>query len=243
MKILELLLSTMPRDKTLGTANPRIGILKNRINACVDKLYDPNISKSAQDFLKFKIQQDVETLKDCINEEVSEKLEVYSRKTGLRVGGPYSTRARARNVVDKKDNEYGGYIHGIRPYGSQSSGSLSEAVHKLPLSNDDFKVLKEIMENPIPASVAHIFINDVINDDELNDQINSIAESKPGEDIRFLIAEWVKRVMPDQLPRFRDENNTEIRQQGILSPIHGYDPAYYTGQNPSITGNAFGRFN
>ena len=38
-------------------------------------------------------------------------------RNSRQVGGPYSSKQRARNVVDKKDNEYGGYAHQIRPYG------------------------------------------------------------------------------------------------------------------------------
>ena len=36
---------------------------------------------------------------------------------GMKVGGPYKSKQRARNVVDKKDNEYGSYVHRIREYG------------------------------------------------------------------------------------------------------------------------------
>lgn len=38
---------------------------------------------------------------------------VINHKTGMQVGGPYSTAQRARNVMDRKDNEYGGYAHKI----------------------------------------------------------------------------------------------------------------------------------
>ena len=37
------------------------------------------------------------------------------RRTGDKVGGPYKSIQRARNVLDKKDNEYGAYVHTIRP--------------------------------------------------------------------------------------------------------------------------------
>ena len=39
--------------------------------------------------------------------------EVINRKTG-QVVGTYSTKARARTAVDKKDNAYGAYIHSVR---------------------------------------------------------------------------------------------------------------------------------
>lgn len=39
--------------------------------------------------------------------------QVINRKTGF-VVGTYSTKQRARNAVDKKDNEYGAYVHSIR---------------------------------------------------------------------------------------------------------------------------------
>lgn len=42
------------------------------------------------------------------------KYEVYDRRDGRKVGGPYSTRQRARSVRDKKDLEYGAVRYGIR---------------------------------------------------------------------------------------------------------------------------------
>lgn len=39
------------------------------------------------------------------------------RRRGQMVGGPYKSKQRARNVVDKKDNEYGSYVHQVKPYG------------------------------------------------------------------------------------------------------------------------------
>jgi hypothetical protein len=34
----------------------------------------------------------------------------------MQVGGPYKTKQRARNRVDKKDNEYGAYVHHIKEH-------------------------------------------------------------------------------------------------------------------------------
>lgn len=39
--------------------------------------------------------------------------QVINRKTNTIVG-TYSTKQRARNAVDKKDNAYGAYVHSIR---------------------------------------------------------------------------------------------------------------------------------
>ena len=40
----------------------------------------------------------------------------YGLKRGEMVGGPYSTKQRARNSADKKDSAYGGYVHRVMPY-------------------------------------------------------------------------------------------------------------------------------
>ena len=119
--------------------------------------------------------------------------------------------------------------------------AIAEAVHKLPLSNDDFILVKKIMERPIPAAVAPIYIMEIIDDDELNDQLRSLEESEPGRDVRPLIAEWFNRVMPDQMHRFNGEEISKNQREGLLSPIHGYDPKMYKGTNDPITGDAFGR--
>lgn len=175
------------------------------------------------------------------NTEVPEQYEVYDRKTGLKVPGkgPYSTRQRARNVVDKLDNIYGGYRYGHRLVAAQPT-SISEAVRKLPVSNEDFDVVQELMERPIPAAIAPIYIHEIIDDDELNDTLTELENSNPGMDVRPVIAEWFKRVMPDQLYRFSGESPT-TNQLGLMSVIHGYDPHMYAGTNNPITGNAYGR--
>lgn len=120
--------------------------------------------------------------------------------------------------------------------------AVAEAVRKLPLSNDDFDLVKKVMEKPIPAAVAPIYILEIIDDDELNSQLLELEDSKPGLDVRPLIAEWFRRVMPDQMIRFEDQEVDHNQRIGLLSPIHGYDPKMYKGTNEPITGNAYGRF-
>jgi hypothetical protein len=41
------------------------------------------------------------------------KFQVYNRRNG-KVAGEYGTRLRALRAVDKADNRYGAYAHGIR---------------------------------------------------------------------------------------------------------------------------------
>lgn len=43
------------------------------------------------------------------------KYHVINRKTGETVGS-YFNKTRARNEVDKRDNEYGGYAHFIKEH-------------------------------------------------------------------------------------------------------------------------------
>jgi len=119
--------------------------------------------------------------------------------------------------------------------------SVTEAVHKLPLSDKDFELVKQMMTRPIPAAVAPIYISEIIEDDELNDQLFELENSDPGRDVRPLIAEWFNRVMPDQMYRFIGSERSDNQQKGILSPIHGYDPKMYKGTNDPVTGDAFGR--
>lgn len=119
--------------------------------------------------------------------------------------------------------------------------AVAEAVHKLPLTDKDFDLVKQVMERPIPAAIAPIYISEIIDDDELNDQLRTLEETEPNRDVRPIIAEWFDRVMPDQMHRFVGSQRSENQEKGILSPIHGYDPKMYKGTNDPITGNAFGR--
>ena len=89
--------------------------------------------------------------------------------------------------------------------------------------------------------MAHIYLNEIIDDDELRDQIKSIEDVTPSRDVRSLIFDWIKRVMPDEMYRFTDDIPSMNQRKGLLSPIHGYDPKFYRGTNDPITGNAYGR--
>lgn len=121
--------------------------------------------------------------------------------------------------------------------------TIAEAIYKLPLTPADFDLIKQLMEKPIPAIVATLFISEVIEDDELTDQFNSLEETDPGRDIRPLIVEWINRVMPDQMHRFGQETASEFQRKGTLSPIHGYDSKTYKGSGGVETsGNAYGMF-
>lgn len=249
MRILEILLPKSIRDKDLSphTVN-KIDAIQKRMTSYVDKLCSPHLSPAGREFLKLKLKDDYDKLKDVLSQakEVVEseevpvpisplKYEVYDRKTGLRVSGPYSSKNRARRVVDKKDNEYGAYRYGVRP------APLTEAVHKLPLTTEDFDLVKDLMSKPIPAAVAPIYIQEIIEDDEFSDQLRSIEDTDPGRDVRLLVVEWFRRVMPDQMYRFSEEERDKSHRDGTLSPIHGYDPRMYRSDNSPITGNAFGK--
>jgi hypothetical protein len=250
MRVYEILLPKGVYDKNLqGKQVQDLQMLKKRMDTYVDRIMDPSTSSAAREFLKTKLKDDYHTLKDALrshgvdtiaeNEHVI-KYEVYDTKTGEVVGGPYSSRIRARRVADKKDNEYGAYKYGVREI-----KALNEAVRKLPLIDKDFDLLKELMEKPIPAIIAPIYINEVIDDDMFNGELESLGETDPGRDVRPLIVEWIRRVMPDQMHRFGQEVANMTQRKGVLSPIHGYDMHIYSRGSDSGTGssgNAYGKF-
>lgn len=248
MKIVEIILPKKDVDYELSPQIvQQIDFLKSRMNSYVDKIMDPRTSSAGKEFLKSRLRDDYYELRGLVkpqhfvaeNDPEPVMYEVYDRKTNQVVGGPYKTKQRARQAVDKKDLEYGAYRYAYRPIKSQK---VMEAVHKLPLTDKDFELVKELMENPIPAVIAPIYIHEVIDDDELNDQIRSVEENYPNKDIRPLIAEWLERVMPDQMGRFKNQAQSERSRMGMISPIHGYDPKMFKGSSQPITGNAYGRF-
>lgn len=246
MRIVEILLPKGTKDRSLSPQHLRqIDMLQQRMDSYVDKIADPKTSLQGREFLKSRLRDDYYELKELLPHihqvaENTEQYEVYDRKTGEKVSGPYATAKRARGVRDKKDLEYGAVRYGVRPVGSKNS--VMEAVRKLPLSNEDFDMVKKMMEKPIPAAVAPIYILEYIDDDEFNDQLLELENSNPGLDVRPLIVEWFRRVMPDQMIRFEDQEVDHNQQIGLFSPIHGYDPKMYKGTNEPITGNAYGRF-
>lgn len=243
MKVLEILLPQHLRDKDLSSKKvSRLGSLQAKMDQCVDRILNPATSNNGKDFLKQQLNAHYTEFKKEIGNTQSvanvpaEKFEVYDHRTGERVSGPYSDAKRARTAREKKDLVYGAVRYGVRPV-----KKISEAVHRLPLSNNDFDALKEMMNKPIPATIASIYIQDLIVDDEFTDQLNALSEENPGMDIRPFIVEWIDRVMPDQMYRFRQGFVVPDKEKGLYSVLHGYDPQAYKGTNDPITGNAFGR--
>jgi hypothetical protein len=129
---------------------------------------------------------------------------------------------------------------GIGKHRCIPKSTVNEAVTRIPITNDDFKLVMKVMERPIPAAIAPIYISQIIEDDELNDQLFSLEDSQPGLDVRPIIAEWFNRIMPDQMYRFTGDEQTSAQKNGVLSLIHGYDSHNYKGTNDPITGDAFG---
>lgn len=257
MRILELLLPKNAKDKDISPKHTqRIDLLQKRMDKYVDKIGDPNTSAKGREFLKAKLKDDYDELRGVIKNAIEESsdlppvepiqpeptYEIVDSKTGKVLGKPYNSRSRARARVDRLDNEYGGYRFKVRRVGGGDllESKLNEAVHKLPLTNEDFELVRTLMNRPIPAVVAPIYIQELIDDDEFNDMLNEFAENEPGMDVRQHVVEWLKRVMPDQMYRFNDVTQTEKQKLGQTSVIHGYDPHMYHGSNEPITGDAYG---
>jgi hypothetical protein len=248
MKILELLLPKSLVDRDLSpTITKEIDILQQRMDQYVDKIQDPATSSAGKEFLRDKLRSDYDSLKTALKlretseESPAKEWEVYDTKTNKVVGGPYSSVSRARLARDKKDIKHGAIRYQVREIGGNS---IMEAVTKLPLTNADFDLVKTVMQRPIPAVIASIYISDIIEDDELNDMIASLEDTEPDRDIRPLIVDWFRRVMPDQMHRFGQEVAGEQQRQGVLSVVHGYDPKMYKGGTDTGTessGNAYGR--
>jgi hypothetical protein len=258
MRILEILLPN-GADRSISPKHiQQIDALQKRMDIYVDKIMDPKTSLQGKEFLKSRLRDDYHELKNTIAHvhEIAEEglppvepiqptqaYEVVDSKTGKVMGKPYNSRSRARGRADKLDNDYGAYRYKVRRVGGPDlfEGQLTEAVHKLPLTEEDFELVKALMSRPIPAVIAPIYVQEIINDDEFNDMLNEFAEMEPGMDIRPHVVEWMKRVMPDQMYRFTDSPQTEKQKLGQESVIHGYDPHMYHGSNEPITGNAYGR--
>ena len=248
MNILELLLPKNFDRKLPAKQAARLDMLQQRMNAYVDKICDQNTSPRGREFLKAKLKDDYIEMKKHIielegiseSEEPARKYVVYDRQTG-KVVGEYSSARRARLARDKKDIQYGAVRYAVRP--ADEKPKVQEAIHKCPITDDDFKVLKEIMERPIPAAIAPIYIQDIIEDDELNDQLLSLEEDQPNRDVRPLIADWVNRVMPDQMYRFKEDEHDPNIARGILSPLHGYHQKDFKSQGgEAIMGDAYGQY-
>ena len=256
MRIIEILLPRGSNDRSLSSKQVQnIQMLQQRMNSYVDRIMDPKTSLQGKEFLKARLRDDYYDLKDAmkpisidivaenIDAAPPQKYEVIDIKTKEVVGGPYSSRQRAMRAADKKDLAYGAIRYRVQPVGGDSK--VMEAVHKVPLTNEDFDLVKELMERPIPAAIAPIYLLEIFEDDEFSDMMLELEESDPGRDVRPLVVEWFKRVMPDQMHHFGQEVATYKQKMGMYSPVHGYDPDIHKGGNMTDTessGNAYGYF-
>jgi hypothetical protein len=113
--------------KDLNLAGQPVGII-NRILKILGIVKDV-VSEDAtfKRFVEAPIEADADKLKaetaspklsvskaDLGREKTGQLYEVYNRKTGKVVGGPYQTRSTARSGADRNDNKYGGYAHDVR---------------------------------------------------------------------------------------------------------------------------------
>lgn len=143
-----------------------------------------------------------------------------------------------RLIPNWETSQDGGVFYVKKPQAT----AVMEAVHKVPLVEEDFEMIKDMLEHPIPATISLAYIHEVIVDDELTDVLELLQESEPDRDVRPLIVEWIRRVMPDQLWRFGVGEQTTRSRMGTLSPIHGYDPKMYKPNPTEASGNAYGKF-
>lgn len=119
---------------------------------------------------------------------------------------------------------------------------VAESVNRVPLTDKDFEAFRELFNKPIPAAVARIYTEGVIDDDSLTDEFSILEETDPSRDVRPLISDWFNRVMPDQIYRLTDEVPSKRLKMGVMSPIHGYDNRQYSQSRfGNSSGNAYGR--
>ena len=170
--------------------------------------------------------------------------EVVDSRTGKVMGKPYTSKSRARARADKLDNDYGAYRYKVRKVGSDFmiENQLNEAVHRLPLTDGDFEIVKQVMSHPIPAVIAPIYLQEILDDDEFSAMLQEWEETSPAMDVRPHVVEWFKRVMPDQMHRFLNNEQTMKQKMGLQSVIHGYEPDDYHGASEESSGNAYGRY-
>ena len=243
MKILELLLPKNLKDKDLSPRTAKkIDNLQQRMNKYVDKISDTTTSKQGKDFLKAKLKSDYEELKGIIEDNINEH--IVKHGSGYRL-----LSKKGKNLGDFKSKKAAGKHEGeVEYFKSHPNESvdenvkLKEAVHKLPLTEEDFELVKTLMSHPIPAIVAPIYLQEILDDDEFTSMLQEWEETSPAMDVRPHVVEWFKRVMPDQMHRFLNNEQTMKQKMGLQSVIHGYEPDDYHTSAAESSGNAYGRY-
>lgn len=102
--------------------------------------------------------------------------------------------------------------------------TLNESVHTIPLTEKQFDELKERMSIPIPAEIAMIALSDILESDDLSADFISTSQRNPNQDVRPIVANWLKLNMPTEMHRFNGVEDQEYLQYGLYSTLHGYPP-------------------
>lgn len=94
---------------------------------------------------------------------------------------------------------------------------ISEAVHTIPHSKDQIKLLQELFNEPLPCEYAVVTLRGILSDDGLNADLQM---AKPGTDARPIVAKWIELNMP-----YLVKHTGEMlgNGEGHYSPVHGDD--------------------
>lgn len=95
---------------------------------------------------------------------------------------------------------------------------LTEATICAPVHPADVKEFMSLFDRSMPAAVSVFLISDLLNDDGLNAELNSLAEQNPYADARPVVVQWVSNNMPHIVPS-NNFDNTE----GLRSPLGSQD--------------------
>lgn len=101
--------------------------------------------------------------------------------------------------------------------------TLVESVHVTPVTDKQFDELKDRLSRPIPAEIANVVLDKILESDDLTDEFRAIAKNKPTYDVRTVVVNWIKTNMPSDMYRFADGSDDPQLKQGTYSTL-GYRP-------------------
>jgi hypothetical protein len=98
---------------------------------------------------------------------------------------------------------YENYKHKLGGFGSaldEWATGVTESTWLKPDNSHKINDLRELLKQPLPVGIdgidAKAKLEDIIGDDELNDEIEQLAQNGPDADARTLIKKWLVQNMP-----------------------------------------------
>jgi hypothetical protein len=177
------------------------GLLKNTLKKLKGKR---GYTAFKENFTPSETQQEV---------DVSDLKDLFVKKTlDERIEQALPLVHKAHNIMKENNN----------PFSQQFESwaqRISEGTWQVPESEDDIKGLADLLKDPLSVGVdamdAQSALRPFIGDDQLFNELETLAEEEPNADARAIIVYWLDNNMPDVLTQIKAMSKEDVPMEDV----------------------------